>query len=222
MKILIEMDGPLVNVEPRYYAVHRQVMESLGLPKLDRAMFWRLVRRVAPTSELVLGGREKHFQAYKQAMIERLEADEVLELDEAQPEADGAMRALRSLGEPVLVTMRLNRPGGQAVLNRLGLSEFFLRLCGLSQSQQRRTDQLTELAGENRRVVVVAASEPVILAAREADLPVVGISNGPRTPQQLRRAGTDVVFTDLDAFAVALAGGSDEIRRAGVLPAGTA
>ena len=144
----------------------------------------------------------------------------MLGLDEAQDDVAGALRSLKPLGESILITLRLNRPGAQDVMNRLGLSDYFLRVRGLSQSQGRREDQLRELAGDTRRVLVVAGSEPVIIAAREVDLPVVGITRGSRTPQKLRRAGADVLFADLDAVSIALATGAEEIQRAGLLPRG--
>lgn len=220
MKILIEMDGPLVDVRARYYEVHRRIMIELGLPAVSPDPFWRLVRRDEPTEAFVPGGRAKHAERYARRFTELSECDDVLMLDEAQDDAAGALRSLKPLGESILITLRLNRPGAQDVMNRLDLSAYFLRVCGLSQSQGRREDQLRELAGDARRVLVVAGSEPVIIAAREVDLPVVGVTCGSRTPQNLRRAGADVLFADLDAVSIALATGAEEIQRAGLLPRG--
>jgi len=221
MRILIEMDGPLVDVKARYHETHRRVLREINLAALPVDAFWRLVRRNAPLEQLVSGGRSKHVERYKQHFTERIECDEMLAFDAAQEDADGALRSLKVLGEPILITMRLNRPGAQDVLKRLGLADYFLRVGGLSQAQSRRIDQLKELAGEARRVIVVASSEPVIIATREADPPVVGISSGACTPQRLRRAGADVVLDTLDEVSVAIASGSEEMLRAGLLPRGT-
>ncbi len=218
MKILIEMDGPLVDVRSRHYEVHCRIMAELGLPRLDPDPFWRLVRRAVEPAAFVTTGRAALAKRYQHRFMELIESDDLLDLDEAQEDAAGALRAIKVLGEPVLLTMRLNRPGAQAVMKRLRLAEYFLVVCGLSMAQTRRADQLTELVGDTRRIVVAASSEPVILAARDADLPVVGITCGPRTPQTLRRAGADVLFPDLDALGIALARNTDDILRAGVLP----
>jgi len=212
------MDGPLVDVQPRYHELHRRVLREMNLPALPAEAFWRLVRRDAPLEQFVSGGRPKHVERYKQRFMELSECDELLACDVAQADADGTLRSLKTLGEPILITMRLNRPGAQEVLKRLHLADYFLRVCGLSQSQARRVDQLQELAGEARRVIVAASSEPVIIATREADLPVVGVAGGSCTPQRLRRAGADVVFDTLDDVSLAIASGSEEIRRAGLLP----
>lgn len=83
---------------------------------------------------------------------------------------------------------------------------------------RRRPAELRVLAAGERRVVVAAASDALIRAAREAGFFALGISNGPCSTARLQQAGADVVYKSLEELADSIETGGADLIRAGLPP----
>jgi phosphoglycolate phosphatase-like HAD superfamily hydrolase len=215
MRFLIDMDGPLVDIRPRLYALHKELIGETGLAPRPPEEFWQMIRRGEPLDRHLGQARPAHRDAYGRSFVERCEREDLLALDTMQPEVAQNLRVLKDMGVCHLITLRLNRQGAQQALDRCDICHFFDQLRVLSQVRSARIEQLKELAGGDPKTMVVTSSDSILIAARECSLFTVGIGNGPATPQRLRQAGADFVAKDLSELVDHLRPLSEAIRRAG-------
>jgi phosphoglycolate phosphatase-like HAD superfamily hydrolase len=218
MKIIIELDGPIIDVEPVYWAAYSQVVSELGLARKDRAQYWPLVRRGAGIGELVSGALPRHLEHYRQKFPLVLESDEAL--TEGVPQA-GVKEELRALGLShglSLVTLGKNAEARQRVLDAHDLSIHFSRMARLSADVFQRRDQLKQLAEDAPRVLIAAASEPLVKLANELERVVVGVAAGACAARRLTQAGAPLTFETIGALVDEIASGGHNLLKAGLLP----
>ncbi len=218
MQFLIELDGPVVDIRPRYYRAHRLVQGELGLASRDADEFWRLVRKGAGAAEIVRPHRSGQLAAYAQRFEAALLSDSLLELDVPQKDVVIHVSGLREVAPCSLVSVRPDRQATQRLLDRHELWRHFRILRLLSQDRSVRMSQLTDWVRQSDQTVAAVASETMVLSAREAGAVVVGVANGASTPRRLRQAGADMVVADLGELVEAVQQSSDELIRAGYRP----
>lgn len=215
MVILIELDGVLLDVRPRHYRLYKEIVGELGLPSIASDDYWRMVRLGEPVARILKTAKPRHVAAFEQAWSDRIEGDALLEGDEPFENTTANLRALSTQGVRHLITMRLNKDGANAALGRYDLYPYFDQMKALSPIRGTRIDQMNELFGENRKRIVVAASDVVLRCARETDAFTVGVASGTCAPRLLRQAGADFVAATFDEFVDNLAPVSPELRQAG-------
>ncbi len=201
MRIIIELEGPVLNVEPAYWAAYSGAAASVGLARTDRKRFWRAIRRGAGNTEMFTGARPRQLAQYERKLAELLESEECLRQCEAQEGVATALGRLGRHGECVLVTTGRNRDVRQKWLDEEGLSAYFVEMHGLSADPMRRPAQLRQLSSDGGRAMVAAGTAPLARAASEAGLVAIGITAGPANARHLRQAGVDDVCADLDEVA---------------------
>ena len=218
VKTIIELDGPIVDVEPGTWEAYSTAALETGLARTDRNAFWRAVRSGAPFGRSLRGAKPAKVAQCETRFGELLESDSCLETCRAQPEAHDALSRLTKHTRLALVTLGRNRAARQKLLNADDLSCFFPEMCGLSTRRQSRRDRLRALAEDDSRVVCAASTPALIASATEAGLLVVGISNGIFTSRRLTQAGAAVVFSDLLELTDEYEGGATELVAHGLLP----
>jgi len=213
--ILIELDGVLLDVRPRYQRLYKEIVGELGLAAISPDDYWRMVRMGEPVARILKTAKPRQVAAYERAWAERIEQDGLIEHDEPFENTIGNLRALRNIGARHLITMRANKEAANAAMSRDDLYSYFDRMRALSPVLGARVDQMNELLGEDRKRVVIAASDVVLRSARQADAFTVGIASGTCSPQLLRQGGADFLASSFDEFVDNLAPVSEELRRAG-------
>jgi len=219
MRLILECDGVVLDVQPAYWAAYSAVCREKGMPRLDPAAFWRGIRRRAPDGQLVPGARPAALRAFRGQFDERLESDEMLGRLAPLAEVKPALARLAESGECFLVSTGPNRAARQQAMDRHDLSIHFMRMKALSDNRGYRVDQLRVLAENDPRTVVAAAGDGLILTAEEAGLFAVGVASGPCTAARLTRAGARCTFASLSELADSIAAGGDELVAAGWTPA---
>ena len=219
ISIILELDGPIIDVEPVYWAAYSRVVAELGLARKERATFWHALRRGGGVGDMLAGAKPRHIRRFREALPEALEEDECLAEGVAQPGAADELRALRA-GRHVLslVTLGQNAKARQARLDEHDLSVHFTRMTRLSKDRFQRLAQLEELTENRARVLAAAASESLVKLADEAGLVVVGISNGPCTARRLSQAGARLTFGNLANLGTEIATGGGSLIAAGLPP----
>ncbi|MGD2109790.1 MAG: hypothetical protein PVI86_10395 [Phycisphaerae bacterium] len=218
MKLIIEIDGPVLDVAPVWYRVHREVAAELDWSTLDQGTFWRQTRKLGREMTPLPGARPVKIKQYFARFDERIEAEEILSECHPHDAVDASLASLATRGTIVFVTLGPNVQARRDTLERHRVLRFATRTEGLNADPRRRPGELRALAGDDRRTLVAAASDSIIRAAGEAGLVTVGIPGGPCNADRLYRAGADVVYKDLEQLRSAIAEGSEELIRAGLLP----
>ncbi len=218
MLLSLELDGPILDVAPRWYAAHRRAQDELGLPRRDAREFWRLTRKGADLAEIVRPTRSGQLADYLRAFGAALTSEDLTARDAPQPDVKIALVSLREVAPCALVTTRGDRATTQALLDRYELWRPFNKTMMLSSDRSVRSSQIAGLLDEEDPVLAATSDEPLTKAFDSAGAVVVGIANGPCTPRRLRQAGAGVVFGDLAEFAEALRRQDEELIKAGYRP----
>jgi phosphoglycolate phosphatase-like HAD superfamily hydrolase len=213
---IVEYEGPVVDVRPRYWAAHCEALAATGLTGPTEEEFWRLWRTGSPPGMFARHGKPHMVDEYLRKRNERIDSSELMAHDEPQPKAAEDLRVLKQLGNCHLATLCANREGINATLDRTGLWLFFDQKRSLPESRERRVAAIRELIGGQQRTLAVAGTVAFAYAAGEAGCRVVGMKNGPAVPQSLRRVGVDVFFDSLDALTDALTRHDPELQRIGL------
>lgn len=218
MNFIVEIDGPVLDVAPAWYRAHREAAAKVGWAALDRPTFWRLTRKQGREANLLRGAKPVKIKAYHSDFDERLETDEIVATCEPQDEIDRVLASLASKGSIRLVTLGSNVEARRAILERHDLMRCVERFERLTDDPRKRPSELRILVAGEPRSLVVASSDSLMRAAGEVGVAMVGVPRGACSVDRLHRAGADVMFTDLDDAWAAIAEGSEELERAGLLP----
>ncbi len=216
LNTIIEYEGPVVDVEPRYWAAHQAAIQAVGFQGPPRSEFWRLWRTGATDSQFVRFGRPQKALDYARIRAEKLDSSELMVLDQAGPKTAENLRLLKQMGASHLVSLSRNRDGLNAVLDRLDLWMHFESKQCLPEDRDRRVEALCKLAGGLRVTLAVVGTVPMAYAAGEAGCRTIGLKNGPAVPKLLRQVGVDVFFESLDELTDALSSRHPELQRMGV------
>ncbi len=218
MKLIIECEGPVVDVQPVYWAAYGEAIEKAGLARTDPADFWRHIRLGSPLGRVVRGvvgprvrDIETHFNA---AVVAEAAWREAV----AREDLLSTLRRLQSQAECILLATSPQRECIQKTLNGAGLSDCFTTMHKLFSEPSRRADQFRAIVDGDPRVAVAAASEAVVRAAADSGVVVAGITNGSCIARRLTSAGAEVCFGDLEELADEFESGAVELRRCGLLP----
>lgn len=213
---IIEYEGALVNVRPRYWSAHVAAIMAIGWRGPTESDWWRLLRTQTSDGMMVPYAKTPQVQEYIRRRDERIHASDLITLDDAWPNADVNLKVLKDLGTCHLVSLCPNRDALNASLNRLDLWMYFDKKQVLPADRERRVQALRDMAA-NTRTLAVAGTVPFAYAANEAGCRVVGMTTGLSFPKQMRQVGVDVFYDSLDDLTDAMARHDPELERIGVL-----
>ncbi len=215
MQLVIELDGPVVDVQRRHFQAHRLAQQEIGLAARLPDEFWRLYRKEAPLIEIVRPHRTGLLEVYQKRFAELRVSGELWSLDTPQSDAASALSELNTMGPCSLVVLGHDRQAAQELLDRHELWRFFRTMRMLSQDLSMRISQLKDLAAGGGQTLAALSSDVVTRSAREAGLIVAGVSNGPCTPLRLTRNGADLVVRNLSELVAVIREPTPDLLRAG-------
>lgn len=210
--ILLDLDGPVLDVSERYYAVHCEILGDLKVAPVPRAAYWEGKRRQHAPDRIQPGLLDAAVLArYRRCWLERIEDRRFLYFDRAQ---DGAVEMLRHLrGEGfrlVAATLRQRCDELLWELQRLGVRQAFDKvLCSGDTASAEGwilKRQLIETSPNDLRDACLLAgdTEADVLAARALGLPSVAVLNGIRSRESLAGVSPDFVIADLAELSAVL------------------
>lgn len=216
LNTVVEYEGVLVDVRPRYWAAHQQGLAAVGLNGPDPEEFWRLIRTGASDGLLVPMARTTQMLEYAKVRDQARNDAELFNLDEAHENLEPSLRVLKAMGACHLASLSPNRDALNAALNRLNLWMYFDRKAVLPVDRERRVKAIAEMAGGGRSLAV-AGSVPFAYSANEAGCRVVGLTTGVAFPKQMRQVGVDLFYESLDELTDALSRHDPQLQRIGVI-----
>ncbi|HSW44738.1 MAG TPA: hypothetical protein VLM89_04120 [Phycisphaerae bacterium] len=217
LNTIIEYEGVVIDVRPRYWAAHRAALQAIGLAGPNQEDFWRLVRTGSPDSAFVRQGKPHHATDYVRVRDERINSTDLMVVDVAQEGAGTNLRVLKQMGACHLATLCENRAGINTTLDRLDLWIHFDRKVALPREPQRRMETILEMMGEHPSTLAVASSVPFAYAAGQAGARVVGMKTGIAFPKNLRQVGVNLFFDSLDELTDALSRHDETLQRIGLI-----
>lgn len=213
---IVEWEGPVINVRPRYWAAHRAAIAAIGFQGPTEEEFWRLWRTVAPDAMFARPAPPAKVAEYVRLRNEKIDSTELMALDELQPRAAENLKVLKQMGACHLASLCRNRDGVNETLNRLDVWLCFEKKQALPEDRDRRVEALRGLVGGNTRTLAIAGSVAFAFAAEEAGCRVVAVRCGQAYPKNFQQVGVDVGFDDLDAITDAMGRRDPALQRLGI------
>jgi len=218
MKFIIEFDGIVADTAPPWYEAHRRAAADVGWSKLDQPTFWRLTRTQGMDANILPGAKPIKLKKYYERFHELIETDELVALARVDADIHEPLRRLRHKGDCVFVNAAPNVEARKRWLGEASVSEPPIALDVLSPDPSEQIQELRNLAGPDKRAVVVAATDTVVRAGRSAEILAIAISSGSCSKKRLHQAGADLVYTNLADLAESVAAGGKDLTEAGLLP----
>jgi phosphoglycolate phosphatase-like HAD superfamily hydrolase len=196
--IFIDLDGTIVDVRERHYAVYSHACSKAGVTPLGAADYWRKRRLGASTFALHSLDEDQVREAFQEAWLSSIEQPQYLARDRP---FRGSLRAMGQLVDAghklVLVTLRHSRPALMAQLNSLGLSAWFGGVVSPLNGADVDKSVLIARAGYLEADVVVGDSEADARAGASLGIASVCVATGVRSGAYLRRLSPTAVIGSL-------------------------
>ena len=218
IRVITDFDGPIMDVSERYYRVYRYCLTSTRRPNqsiqpFTKAEFWALKRSQVPEAEIGRrsGLDDEQAQAFAKTRKATVHTMPYLRYDSLVPGAMQTLEKAQALGfDLTVMTMRRVRELDEALL-RCGLGPFFpadRRYC-LGNTYQKTGDTKDKPLLMERAMAelpniptwMVGDTEADIAAARNQNIPVIGVLSGIRDRDRLNHYKPDWIANN---FAEAL------------------
>lgn len=189
-RVIVDLDGTLLDTRRRHHAVYAEAVRTLGGEPLPLSDLWRAKRRGVSWARLLGEDRAKRFL---DLWLDRIEAPDMLALDQLQPGAARGLRRLRASGlRPVLLTARRDPAALNRQLEDLGVAAAFEAVVAVGAGPK---------APPPGPPIVrwIGDTEADVEGARAAGVAVTVVTNGIRTRTLLARAAPDDIAPSFGA-----------------------
>ena len=209
MILFFDLDGPLLDVSPRYVRLHQELLRPYGHAGMDPPTYWAR-KRARRSEEDVLAELELGHvaAAYGPERLRHIETAERLKDDRCWPWSLDCLGLLAKRATLVMVTARADRKALLDQLDALGLRPFFHEI--LSEPGGERVDlQKAALIADylERHGLdadgswMIGDTEADIGAGKHVGLRTAAVLTGIRDAEHLRRAEPDHLLDDIRGLA---------------------
>lgn len=182
-RVIVDLDGTLLDTRRRHHAVYSEAVGALGQAPLPLRDLWRAKRRGVGWDLLL--GDPRQLGAFFEVWKRRIEAPDMLALDQLHPGAARALRRLRDHGlQAVLLTARRDPAALEDQLRDLGVRDSLSEVVAVGSGSKAPPPGPPILRW-------IGDTEADIEGARAAGVPVTAVTNGIRTPGLLAKAHPD-------------------------------
>lgn len=203
MKLLIDLDGPLLDVSLRYYRVYSDIVRELGFSPLPLETYWNLKRNRTPVKEILASTCPgEHPPGYVERRLLLIESPGYLAFDRLVPGALAVMEKLAQTEELHLVTLRRNRKTLVEEIGRLGLKRIFTSVIsweGIADEVPVKRDLIVEshVIREGEPALIVGDTEGDILAGKSMGISTCAVLNGIRNRLLIAEVKPDYTIEDI-------------------------
>ncbi len=242
MRLIVEMDGVVFDIEAAWFSAHELATQAVGWSRLDRATFWRLIRTKGRDANVLPAAKPVKIREYwdcfdraletegiiakcalheqiREVLISWIGRDRSFSRDRtAYSSADQRKRPDAEEVSLECVTLGTNVRARRKLVEVLGFGQVSDRVRGVNPDPKRRQSELRALAAPDPRTILIASSDVLVRSGENAEVFCVGISSGSCTASRLHQAGARVVYGELSELADSLAGGGHDLVQHGLLP----
>jgi phosphoglycolate phosphatase len=205
MILFFDLDGPLIDVSPRYVRLHLDLLARFGVGGLDTGCYWQRKRAACP-EEIILKdlGADTYAAEYLRLRLDLIETPEYIVHDRLWPWTHAVLARLSASHSLVLVTARSRRQLLQEQLAHLRLDAYFHEVlstpAGRHVDQQKAAlirDYLDRHGLPRRGHWMIGDTEADIGAGRHLGLHVAAVLSGIRNRELLLRTQPDYLLDDI-------------------------
>ncbi|VAX23793.1 hypothetical protein MNBD_NITROSPINAE03-80 [hydrothermal vent metagenome] len=208
MKIIIDFDGPIVDVSPRYYFIYRALTEKYGATHtLSKDEYWSLKRKRTPIPEILkLSGlpASAHL-TYINERLSIIENKEFLAYDRLYPFVPGVIKELSVFSEIYIVTLRNRRENLSWQLSELDIGHLFPNVYSLDNNDgtwevKKRLVLDAQIMENGEKTYFVGDTEADVLAANDLNAISVAVESGIRNREMLEALNPDFIIPDISTI----------------------
>jgi phosphoglycolate phosphatase-like HAD superfamily hydrolase len=199
-----DLDGPLLDVSPRYVALHHALLAVDGVAGMPAPLYWQRKRAACPEESILAELGVSDRSSYVRRRLALIETPEYLAHDRAWPWAHSVLSGLGAAGPLVLVTARTRRTLLLEQLDQLGLTAFFHKILSIpagkhvgAQKAALIGDYLDRHGLSAKGSWMVGDTEADVLAGRIAGLRTAAVLSGIRNRELLERAEPEFLLDDI-------------------------
>lgn len=203
--IFFDLDGPILNVALRHYAVYRSILEEAGKPIIAYKQYWDEKRGGKPNSVVVSHTARKDFyNHFVQHWFDRIENENYLKLDRVWPYVIDVLSDLYQKHELYIVTVRSNTENLKKQLDRLKLAMWFdgiiCRPARHNAAREKASAIRNHFVNLPSRALIVGDTEADIECGKELEFITVGVLCGIRNKDRIEATGCDYILDDIQSL----------------------
>jgi phosphoglycolate phosphatase len=206
-EIVLDLDGPILDVSARHCAVYAAIAHELGFEPLSNGDYWQ-AKRVPLGANRILErtGAGSHYEAFARRWLKYIELDRFLEIDSLQPDAVRSLERWSGSGyRLVLATMRQDAGALARQLSALDIARYFdeIVVCDRRAGAAGKAGSVAARIGRAPGVAYwIGDTEIDVLAARERGSVAWAVSCGLRDEAFLRTQNPDGLVACLSHVAL--------------------
>jgi phosphoglycolate phosphatase-like HAD superfamily hydrolase len=200
--IAIDLDGTMIDVAARDYAVYRTILQENSYNYLSFDTYWRQRRSRTDIFQILAQTNvpQKFFQPFIVTREQYIELTSFLQLDKLFPYTIDAVKYLKKKHDCYLVTRRQNKENAQWQLSELGLDSVFEKsnifiINGDKKEIFNKIPKLTAVIGD---------TENDIIPAKELDKISIAVCSGIRNDEYLNRLKPSYVIPNVGTIKTIL------------------
>ena len=200
--IFFDLDGPILDVSGRYFAVHKMICRELGA-KVSGGVreYWRQKRRKSSIAEILDTDDKALVERYKKVWLLNIEKKDNFKKDRIFPFARKVLGALAEKYVLVLVTLRRKKSVLVNELKKFALEKYFREVCVVFDEKMEyhvsKYNAVKKSRYFNGKAVFVGDTEVDIKAAKMLGLKSIGVASGIRNRTMLKTFNPDVIVRDI-------------------------
>jgi phosphoglycolate phosphatase-like HAD superfamily hydrolase len=197
--LILDLDGTLLDVRARHYAVYAGLLEQMGGRPLAEPAYWRCRRAGLAAGDLLRDLPPAGRDEFRRGWLDRIEKPEALALDRLYRGAVPTLESLAKEHQLVLITLRHDARTLHCQLKSVGLTEYFEAVISPPEPGVSRKADLWAREGD-AEVRVVGDSETDIELANDLGAECVCVTHGLRSARFLRERGARCLVSSLPAL----------------------
>jgi phosphoglycolate phosphatase-like HAD superfamily hydrolase len=201
MQVFLDLDGPVLDVSARYYAIYSDLLKSADYLPFDQESYWSLKRLSIQEAAIVQRNMPDYcVQDYLEQRSRLLENPAYLICDRLHEGVVETLTSWSSEHRVHLVTLRRNRIALMSQLELLGIRDKFDQVfCaqGVEASWKTKCAWIRACCSSSEERVIVGDTEADVLAGRAASIRTVALSCGVRSRRLLQQLAPDQLLPSL-------------------------
>jgi phosphoglycolate phosphatase len=205
-RIYFDLDGPIIDVAPKFYQLYTQMFSSAGYPVLPFEEYWSSKRSKIPEDKIALRTAPADFvKGYVVERVRVIENTEYLQYDALIPGAVELLDSLQPRQELVLVTLRNRRENLMWELRHFDLEKYFRKILTKEDNHgdhRIKIELISAFCGsEPPAGMIVGDTESDIRAGQELGLTTVAVTCGIRTKEYLQALRPDYIIDSMNQLS---------------------
>lgn len=209
-KIFFDLDGPILNIEQKYYQIYSDIVKLLHGTPIKKEFFWKLkCKKIDDEYILKLSGIPEKTHKFRALRKKFIENQKYLSLDVLQPGALSLLKKLSKSNILILVTLRSNRKSLLSQLNILKIDKYFTLILSGNPNIHPKWKIKVSMIKKSKiswgpQSMFIGDTETDILAAKYIKIQSIAIANGIRSKDFLKKYKPNYIFSNTKSLTNSL------------------